>query len=51
MDVAGFFQIVYCNTGNPQSLGQKPITFFGQVLALLENPNLLSKDGIHRLFR
>ncbi|KMZ56538.1 Alanine aminotransferase 2, mitochondrial [Zostera marina] len=45
-----FKEIVYCNTGNPQSLGQKPITFFGQVLALLENPNLLSKDGIHRLF-
>ena len=24
-------KIIYCNIGNPQSLGQKPITFFRQV--------------------
>jgi alanine transaminase len=26
-----FDEIVYCNIGNPQSLGQKPITFFREV--------------------
>lgn len=26
-------QIVYCNIGNPQSLGQPPITFFREVIA------------------
>ena len=25
-------QIVYCNIGNPQSLGQPPITFFREVI-------------------
>lgn len=28
-----------CNIGNPQALGQKPITFYRQVLSLLEEPN------------
>jgi hypothetical protein len=36
-----FKQVVYCNIGNPQQLGQKPITFFRQVLALCEYPQLL----------
>jgi aspartate/methionine/tyrosine aminotransferase len=27
-----------CNIGNPQALGQKPLTFFRQVLSLLEYP-------------
>ena len=26
-----FTQMVQCNIGNPQQLGQKPITFFRQV--------------------
>lgn len=26
-----FWQIIYCNIGNPQSLGQQPITFFREV--------------------
>ncbi|MBT3465224.1 aminotransferase class I/II-fold pyridoxal phosphate-dependent enzyme [archaeon] len=37
-------EIIYCNNGNPQSLGQKPLTFVRQVLSLLENPDLISKD-------
>ena len=28
--------IYACNLGNPQALGQKPITFYRQVLTLLE---------------
>ncbi|KAJ3315356.1 hypothetical protein HDV04_003749 [Boothiomyces sp. JEL0838] len=38
-----FKNVVSCNIGNPQQLGQKPITFFRQVSALLEYPDLL--DG------
>ena len=33
--------IVYCNIGNPQSLGQRPISWVRQVLALVEYPPLL----------
>ena len=29
-----FKQLLYCNIGNPQDLGQAPLTFFRQVLAL-----------------
>ncbi|KAJ3274200.1 Alanine--glyoxylate aminotransferase 2, mitochondrial [Terramyces sp. JEL0728] len=37
-----FKNVVSCNIGNPQQLGQKPITFFRQVSALLEYPDLLN---------
>ena len=40
-DKLPFDSVISANIGNPQSLGQKPITFFRQVLALLENPELL----------
>ncbi|KAG6516496.1 hypothetical protein ZIOFF_026961 [Zingiber officinale] len=43
-------QILYCNIGNPQSLGQHPITFFREVLALCDHPSLLDKTEIHALF-
>ena len=36
-----FDEIVYCNIGNPQSLGQQPITFVRQVLALAAYPELM----------
>ena len=32
-----------CNIGNPQSLGQKPITFYRQVLALCDFPDMLDR--------
>jgi len=35
-----FDKIVMCNIGNPQSLGQKPITFYRQVLALCDYPEV-----------
>jgi aspartate/methionine/tyrosine aminotransferase len=34
-------EIIYCNIGNPQSLGQRPLTWVRQVLALAEYPELL----------
>lgn len=36
-------KIVYCNIGNPQSLGQRPITWVRQVIALAEYPELLDR--------
>jgi len=33
-------RIIYCNIGNPQSLGQRPLTWVRQVLALAEYPEL-----------
>lgn len=41
-----FKQVVSANIGNPQELDQKPITFFRQVLSLLENPNLLQHEDV-----
>ncbi|KAJ3292219.1 hypothetical protein HK104_005489 [Borealophlyctis nickersoniae] len=41
-----FDRIVNCNIGNPQQLGQKPITFFRQVACLIEYPDLLSEENI-----
>ncbi len=36
-------KIIYCNIGNPQSLGQRPLTWVRQVLALAEYPALLDR--------
>ncbi|KAG0597947.1 hypothetical protein M758_12G032500 [Ceratodon purpureus] len=45
-----FDEIIYCNIGNPQSLGQLPITFFREVIALCDHPDLLKKPETHALF-
>jgi aspartate/methionine/tyrosine aminotransferase len=34
-------EVIYCNIGNPQSLGQKPLTWNRQILALCEYPALM----------
>ena len=36
-------KIIYCNIGNPQSLGQRPITWVRQVIALVEYPELIGQ--------
>jgi alanine transaminase len=38
-------EIIYCNIGNPQSLGQKPSTWLRQLLALCEYPALIDLGG------
>jgi aspartate/methionine/tyrosine aminotransferase len=38
-------EIIYCNIGNPQSLGQQPITWLRQLLALCEYPALMETAG------
>jgi len=35
-----FEELIFCNIGNPQALGQKPVTFFRQVLAGLLCPEI-----------
>lgn len=37
-------RIIPCNIGNPQALGQPPITFFRQVLGLLEEPGRIARE-------
>jgi alanine transaminase len=41
-----FDEVISANIGNPQQLDQKPITFFRQVLSLLENPLLLEHEDV-----
>ncbi|XP_021720380.1 alanine aminotransferase 2-like [Chenopodium quinoa] len=45
-----FDEILFCNIGNPQSLGQQPITFFREVLALCDHPTILDKSETQGLF-
>ncbi|KAI1821460.1 alanine transaminase-like protein [Xylaria intraflava] len=41
-----FSEVISANIGNPQQLDQKPITFFRQVLSILEYPQLLEKEDV-----
>ncbi|KAF7719683.1 Alanine transaminase [Penicillium ucsense] len=46
-----FDSVIFANIGNPQQLDQKPITFFRQVLSLVENPLLLeNQDALKNSF-
>lgn len=45
-----FTDLVMCNIGNPQALGQKPITFYRQVLAICDYPQLLDAPESQKLF-
>lgn len=45
-----FDEILFCNIGNPQSLGQQPITFFREVLALCDHPSILDRSETQGLF-
>jgi len=41
-----FDHVISANIGNPQQLDQKPITFFRQVLSLVEYPPLLEHEDV-----
>jgi len=48
-----FDKVIFANIGNPQQVGQIPITFFRQVLSLLEWDHLLeegAREDVLRLF-
>ena len=36
---------IFCNVGNPQALGQKPLSFHRRVLGLLENPERIATQS------
>jgi aspartate/methionine/tyrosine aminotransferase len=38
-------EIIYCNIGNPQALGQRPLTYLRQVLALCQYPDLMTRGA------
>lgn len=45
-------QTILCNIGNPQGLGQQPITYYREVLSFLEAPRRLARERtLRRLFR
>jgi aspartate/methionine/tyrosine aminotransferase len=35
---------IACNLGNPQALGQKPISYYRQVLSLVEDPSRIERE-------
>ena len=37
-------EIIFCNIGNPQALGQAPITYYRQVVSLLEEPSKIERE-------
>ncbi|KAG8343626.1 putative alanine aminotransferase [Trypanosoma vivax] len=41
-----FENLVECNIGNPQALEQRPLTFFRQVMSLIDAPFLLENEAI-----
>lgn len=45
-----FDQVISANIGNPQQLGQKPITFFRQVLSILEYPDILDSEYVSKIY-
>eukprot|EP00906_Rhabdomonas_costata_P032981 RCo046437 len=45
-----FKDVIYCNIGNPQSVGQAPLTFVRQVLALCTAPFLLCHPSVGDMF-
>ena len=45
-----FQKIVACNIGNPQALGQKPLSFNRQVLSLVTNPDMLEDPAFRALY-
>jgi alanine transaminase len=44
-----FEDVLFCNHGNPQELGQKPISFNRNVLAMCSAPSLMDFEPIHQV--
>ncbi|ANB14720.1 alanine transaminase ALT1 [Sugiyamaella lignohabitans] len=45
-----FTEVINANIGNPQQLDQQPLTFFRQVLALVQYPQLIKHESCAKLF-
>lgn len=39
-------KIIPCNIGNPQALGQRPITYYRQILSLIEEPRQIERERL-----
>jgi len=46
----GFDKLIACNIGNPQAVGQQPITFHRQMLSLLTNPPVIGESEVSGLY-
>ena len=46
-----FDKLVPCNIGNPQALGQQPLSFNREVMALLMNPPLMQNEAVLAAFQ
>ncbi|KAK2942167.1 alanine transaminase [Blattamonas nauphoetae] len=46
-----FKKVINCNIGNPQLLGQHPISFYREVSSLLVCPDLLSNPKIEEIYQ
>eukprot|EP00802_Teleaulax_amphioxeia_P004327 Tamp_04331.p1 GENE.Tamp_04331~~Tamp_04331.p1 ORF type:complete len:794 (-),score=155.13 Tamp_04331:646-3027(-) len=44
-----FKEILWANIGNPHAVGQKPVTFYREVLAAVDCPSMLDKPGIEKI--
>jgi len=47
---APFDKLLECNIGNPQAVGQSPVTFNRQVLSLLIHPEMMENPAAAQLF-
>lgn len=45
-----FDKIINANIGNPQQLDQKPLTYYRQILSILQYPDLLKNDSVRSGF-
>ena len=45
-----FDEVLFCNIGNPQAVGQAPLTFYREVTALCDYPALLDNAKVGDLF-
>ncbi|KAL4538658.1 hypothetical protein Ndes2526B_g03050 [Nannochloris sp. 'desiccata'] len=50
MAAKGDMEITYTNVGNPQQLGEKPVTFNRQVMALVSAPFLFDHPLVSKMF-
>eukprot|EP00286_Rhodomonas_abbreviata_P002652 CAMPEP_0181346598 /NCGR_PEP_ID=MMETSP1101-20121128/33413_1 /TAXON_ID=46948 /ORGANISM="Rhodomonas abbreviata, Strain Caron Lab Isolate" /LENGTH=509 /DNA_ID=CAMNT_0023458721 /DNA_START=105 /DNA_END=1634 /DNA_ORIENTATION=+ len=45
-----FDEIFFCNIGNPHQLNQKPVTYFRQVLSLMDYPEMSDHPAVTQIY-
>ncbi|KAJ1486797.1 pyridoxal phosphate-dependent transferase, partial [Baffinella frigidus] len=46
-----FDEVLYCNIGNPHSVGQQPLSFYREVMAIVDCPQLLQNPQVGSMFK